>query len=67
MWLAEEFGKVIAIDAGEHQLTEARKTAEKHGISNIEFHQGAGEDLTFLNDGSVDLIACARKFGKYIT
>jgi ubiquinone/menaquinone biosynthesis C-methylase UbiE len=48
-------GFVYGIDMTPAMLDRARKTAEKNGISNVEFRQGYAEDLP-VEDNSIDVI-----------
>ncbi len=55
-------GKVVGVDMTASQLEVAERTrswhAERfgHGASNVELHQGYIEDLSFLEDDSVDIV-----------
>ena len=55
--LAPHFDHVIGLDISQAQTDNAAKDA-----SNIEYRVGPAEDLSFLGDGSVDLITCAQAF-----
>lgn len=48
-------GKAIGIDFGKEMVEQARSSAEKHGIKNVEFHQANIAKLP-LPDNSVDCI-----------
>lgn len=53
-------GKVIGVDMNDDQLDVAKRhqeeVAEKWGFSNVEFHKGYIEDLSFIPDESVDVV-----------
>jgi len=61
-YLVGEKGKVIGVDMTEEQLEKAKNYVEYHTKKfgyqkpNIEFRTGFIEDLSFINDGSVDVI-----------
>ena len=48
-------GKVIGIDVSEDMIAQARSNCNKHGLQNIELHQGVIEDLPFP-DSSIDWV-----------
>ncbi len=48
-------GRVIGVDMTPAMLKRARRSAEKAGITNVEFRQGQAEALP-VEDGSVDVI-----------
>jgi ubiquinone/menaquinone biosynthesis C-methylase UbiE len=48
-------GKVIGVDMTPSMLERARRTAEKNGLTNVEFRQGYADALP-VGDASVDLI-----------
>ncbi|MES0871617.1 methyltransferase domain-containing protein [Pseudovibrio sp. SCP19] len=48
-------GKVIGIDVSEDMIAQARSNCDKHGLQNIELHQGVIEDLPFP-DSSIDWV-----------
>lgn len=50
-----ETGFVYGIDISDGMLAKARRTAEKLGITNVEFRKSNLEDLP-LSDGSIDLL-----------
>ncbi len=52
--LSSHFEKVIGVDISEAQLAEAPKNHP-----SVIFRQGPAEDLSFLEDSSVDLVTCA--------
>ena len=52
--LAEHFDRVIGIDISQAQIDNAQTD-----LPNVEYRVGPAEDLSFLPDGSVDLITCA--------
>ena len=60
--LIGEEGKVIGVDMTEQQLSVAKKHQIYHQKefklkkSNVEFHQGFIEDLSFLADESIDIV-----------
>jgi ubiquinone/menaquinone biosynthesis C-methylase UbiE len=53
--LARRAKEVVAVDITAEMLQRAREAAERDGISNIEFVEGAAEALPF-EDGSFDLV-----------
>lgn len=52
------FDKVIAIDQSESQLNEAREVLPQE----VDIHVSSADDLTLLDDNSVDLITVAEAF-----
>lgn len=48
-------GQVTGVDMTDEQLAKAQRTAERHGLDNVEFVQGYIEELD-LADESVDLV-----------
>jgi ubiquinone/menaquinone biosynthesis C-methylase UbiE len=48
-------GKAIGVDMTPAMLERARTTAEKNGLTNVEFRQGRADDLP-VEDASIDLI-----------
>jgi len=52
--LANEFGKVIAIDVSSSMLKEARRI--NHDITNIEFIHNISEDLIAIPENSIDFL-----------
>ena len=57
--LAKHFKKVIGCDVSETQIPEAKR---HNTCDNIEYHVSAAEDLSVIEDGSVDLLAIAGSF-----
>ncbi|XP_064612751.1 putative methyltransferase DDB_G0268948 [Liolophura sinensis] len=55
--LSERFKQVIGIDVSEQQIKHAQSNSK---ASNISYRVGAAEDLSKIQDGSVDLITCAQ-------
>ena len=51
--LVGRFQRVVGIDASQDLIFEAQKSLIK-----VEFRLGGAEDLSFLGEGSVDLITC---------
>ena len=49
-------GRVIGIDMTDEMLKKAKKNAEKHGYSNVEFRKGDIEKDIPVDSGSVDLV-----------
>ena len=57
--LSRYFRKVIGSDVSEQQIQSAiAKTTEEHG--NITYQTSPGEDLSFIDDNSVDLITVSQ-------
>jgi ubiquinone/menaquinone biosynthesis C-methylase UbiE len=52
--LANEFGKVIALDVSSSMLKEAQRI--NHDITNIEFIHNAAEDLRGISENSIDFL-----------
>jgi SAM-dependent methyltransferase len=49
-------GKVYAVDLARKCVLSIRKKAEKRGCRVIEAHESTAADLSFIKDGSVDLV-----------
>ena len=58
--LAPYFASVIGVDVSEAQIREA--AADKAKPDNVQYRVNPAEDLTFLQDSSVDLITVATAF-----
>lgn len=56
--LCDHFKRVIGVDVSESQLEEARKAGAKH--EGLSYRVGLAHDLSFQEDGSVDLITIAQ-------
>jgi ubiquinone/menaquinone biosynthesis C-methylase UbiE len=54
--LSPHFESVIGIDVSEAQIEEGRKLCSEELYQNVTFRVGDANDLSFLPDGSVDLI-----------
>ncbi|KAJ7653189.1 S-adenosyl-L-methionine-dependent methyltransferase [Mycena polygramma] len=54
------FQSVIAIDPSANMVQVAREFLPKDLKSHVEVRQGAAEDLSFIEDGSVDLVTAAQ-------
>ena len=50
------FKRVIGIDPSEKMVEQARLALPQNGVDQIEFAQGSAEDLSMLQDSSVDLV-----------
>ena len=50
------FKKVIGIDPSEKMVEQAQLALPRNGFDQIEFAQGSAEDLSMLQDSSVDLV-----------
>ena len=55
--LAAHFKDVIGLDVSESQVKQAKEKYPK-----LKFHVGVGEDLSFADDASVDLVTVAQAF-----
>lgn len=51
------FERVIGVDPSESMIATAKQLPENKALDRVEFRRGLAEDLPFLQDGSVDLIA----------
>jgi trans-aconitate 3-methyltransferase len=50
------FKHVIGVDPSEKMVNGARQYTTALGVTNCEFVKSSAEDLSFLEDGSVDLV-----------
>lgn len=58
---SDRFRRVIGVDSSDFQLDEARQfVAENDRLKNCEFVASPADDLSFLQDSSVDLVTAAQ-------
>lgn len=55
-------GRVIATDISENMVMELQKTARREAMKNIESYRADAEDMSLIQDDSVDLVTCSLGF-----
>ncbi|PMD47189.1 S-adenosyl-L-methionine-dependent methyltransferase [Hyaloscypha variabilis F] len=58
--LSPSFTRIIATDPSNAMITQAIASSPKAKYPNIEFRQASAEDLSFLEDGSVDMVVAGQ-------
>ncbi|KAH8775074.1 putative Trans-aconitate 3-methyltransferase [Hyaloscypha finlandica] len=58
--LSPSFTKIIATDPSNAMITQAISSTPEEQYSNIEFRQASAEDLSFIEDGSLDMVVAGQ-------